>query len=224
MCGFFLKPAHWFGSGCLPLPENLAEQLPPVLVPHRKPALPILYVARRKVAHRRADFFRRSCPECSNPHVVHAFSPETTLAVFAHAAAKGMSTQQSCWIPHHRSPVRTSHRPNFLAPQRALPTPSPTTLPAAPQFAQHLGHHLAGQGADSLRVPRAPVQALDLVRKNNPANSKPRRDFDLKGVALLLTRDWTQNRQPRPSPLYAAGDRTTAGAALPARARTGGPV
>ena len=52
------------------------------------------------------------------------------------------------------------------------------------------------QSAEEFRCARLPIQTLDLICKNRPTHRKAMRQEDFKRIALDLTGDRTQQRQP----------------------------
>ncbi len=62
-------------------------------------------------------------------------------------------------------------------------------------FLQHLGDRVCREGADSLSLARAPVEALDLVGQDDSADGKPGRYSYLEGISLCSAGDRAGEQQ-----------------------------
>src|SRR5207249_3260380 len=60
---------------------------------------------------------------------------------------------------------------------------------------QHRGDVATGKPVSELRAPSSPIEALDLVGKNDAGDGETVRDHHLERVALRAARDGTQHRQ-----------------------------
>jgi hypothetical protein len=58
-----------------------------------------------------------------------------------------------------------------------------------PEFPQDFGQGAGGKQANAFGIPSAPIQAFDLVGKDDPGDRQPRRDLNLERIALRLARN-----------------------------------